>query len=197
MKTSKGTAIWNVILVVICVALWMKVSALNTQNEEMLQELERISDSLGDTRVELYELISDIEDGKTEEELMAEELAYFKYDGFTSFGNGRLTMAGDLGYSLNIDENIESMELIYGDQTFEMNAFKEGTVFFEGSEEIDVSKAINDEVRVKILYIRFVTESGKEYKVYPEIYEWMSYQVKDQTFDDLGITQVYEVEVSE
>ena len=103
-------------------------------------------------------------------------------------------MAGTLTYSINTKADIEFMELVFGDKTFAMTTDKEGEVSFEGSEAIDITEAIDNDMLVKILYVHVKTTDGQEYNIYPEFSEWMSYEIGNSLLNNMVVEQRYEVE---
>lgn len=194
MKKNRGLKILLAILVVVCAVLCIKVLDLSAKNKELIEKTDEMNSKLFRTAEDLRIFIKEYEKDKPIDEVIKKEMAQFQYDGFSEFGNKKLTMAGTLTYSINTKSDIEFMELVFGEKTFAMTTDKEGKVSFEGSEAIDITEAIDNDVLVKILYVHVKTTDGQEYNIYPEFSEWMSYEIGNSLLNNMVVEQRYEVE---
>ena len=116
--------------------------------------------------------------------MMAGKVAYAEFNGFMSYGNHKLTLAGDLGYTLNIDEELESAKIVFKDNVIDLGISKEGMA------EVNFSEAItlDAENNFSEVYIEFVTESGVTYQVYPGLYIDATYSVGENS-DNVFVRQ--------
>jgi hypothetical protein len=89
-----------------------------------------------------------------------------KFDGFTAYGNGKLTVAGELYYGFHTSDTVTEAHLVAGDISTDIKIGKEGTVPINMSEYVDVSFQ-EGMAEVRKVCIEFVTESGMIYRIYP------------------------------
>lgn len=91
------------------------------------------------------------------------------FSGFASYGNERLTLAGEVNYTINVEDKVTQAKLVFEDEETTLSDYSYGTV------EINSSKTINGVVTdsrtdINSLYLEVITESGVILRVYPEIY---------------------------
>ena len=110
--------------------------------------------------------------------LLLSEYVSCGFDGFSSYGNDRLTLAGELVYGINLKENIKEVRLVTGNKTEVLeNAIK-------GDVSINVSKEVEpigegDNAQIKEVCIECVTDNNVTYRIYPYLYAGSNYQVGD------------------
>lgn len=120
-------------------------------------------------------------------ESWATKVAFAEIDGYTSYGNDKLTIAGKLNYSLKTDEKIKNAKWVFGDTVTELGKDLEGSISVNDSEV--VSKEIFDEEYEEELmalesyniYVEFETEKGIIYRIHPAIYESAQYYTEDDS----------------
>lgn len=117
--------------------------------------------------------------------MMAGKMAYAEFDGLTSYGNDKLTLAGNLGYTLNVDEEVRSAKIIFKDNVIDLGKSKEGFAEINVSEEVtlDADDCFSE------MYIEFVTESGITYQVYPGFYIDTTYGVDEDMNKSIYVKQ--------
>lgn len=112
-----------------------------------------------------------------------------KYDGYISYGNGRLTLAGDLYYGCDLDEEITSVHLVEWGTKTKLDSNLENKTEINLSKEID--NFYNDNiVEIQEIGIEFVLESQAVICVYPELWGSVCYQVDR---DDMEYTEGQEL----
>lgn len=100
-----------------------------------------------------------------------------EFDGMSSYGNGKLTLAGTVEYTINAGETVTNAKLVFGDEELELQNL------FYGASEINWSQAVDaipDEYyndNVKVLYLEVTTDAGMVFRAYPEIYANVSNKV--------------------
>ena len=100
--------------------------------------------------------------------------------GFSSYGNGKLTLAGVLEYELLTDENIKSVQLVTGEKIIELENSKKASIEVNSSEP--VTAFINSSTsEVRHIYVKIIAESGITYELYPNIYAGADYQVYEES----------------
>lgn len=99
-----------------------------------------------------------------------------KFDGFIAYGNGKLTMAGDLHYGFNMDDTIVSAKFVLENTTKEVSANKTGSYEINISEDMKTLLDKNG-TDTRVAYMEFITESGITYQVYPEFGAYTNHQV--------------------
>ena len=110
--------------------------------------------------------------------LLFSEYAGCSFNGFSSYGNGRLTLAGDVTYGLNLEENFKAVRLVVGDKSKELEKSVKGEVALNISQEV---KLLGDgeDAQIREIYVEYVTENDVTYRIYPYIFSGSSYQVGD------------------
>lgn len=105
--------------------------------------------------------------------MMAGKMAYTEFEGLMSYGNGKLTLAGNMAYMFNIDEKVKSSKIIFKDNVIDLGTST------EGFKEINVSEKVTSDAEnnVSEIYIEYVTESGITYQVYPKLFIDTSYSL--------------------
>ena len=97
-----------------------------------------------------------------------------KFDGYTAYGNGRLTLAGDFHYGFDTDITVKEARILSKDQVMDVESIKKGNISLNISEKID---EISEEGRICMVYLEVVSEDGVTYQIYPEIYAHVNNQV--------------------
>ena len=92
-----------------------------------------------------------------------------KFDGFTAYGNEKLTLAGELYYGFKQSESIKEAHLVVGDTSTDIEV---GAVGVEGTVPINVSEYVDasfeeEHAQIREVCLEFVTESGIIYQLYP------------------------------
>ncbi len=113
----------------------------------------------------------------------ATENAYCELFGYQSYGNDKLTLAGDLGYYLYTDEKIETVNLVLGEKYTELDKNAEGKMSLNMSEY--VGKYTNEDVNAQEFYVEYVMESGVVYRLCPAVFAGASYNVEMKEEDDI------------
>ena len=95
--------------------------------------------------------------------------------GYSSYGNNRLTLAGNFSYDINVEEKVTSMKLVCGSQEQSLSTNT-------NEEAVNVSIPINTTnsqsgTEIKEVYFEIATENGTIFKVYPDLYKMYSYEM--------------------
>lgn len=122
-----------------------------------------------------------------------------EFEGLSSYGNGKLTLAGEVMYGLNTKEAITSAKLVFEDEEIALqNTLK-------GEAEINLSKPVTVDGTIekakKCCYVELVLESGMKYQIYPQIYGHLNHKVEvDENGgvleDKRSLYQEYHLEVT-
>ena len=138
--------------------------------------------------------------------IWASQTVKYEFDGFVSYGNGRITGVGELSYSIDIDEEIMFVDYslgtsgvsIYSSYNDEIERYRYADLNEDGSSgrwEITASDDIMElEVEDRVLYhntlrIDITTKSGIAYAIYPYMYAVNTY---DADADSLAYLEVIE-----
>ena len=122
-----------------------------------------------------YEADSVFVDSLGIENLMAKFLMC-EFDGYSSYGNDKLTLAGRVFYQVNLEDIVTAMKLVYGDQEQELSVKDMGEKEIQVSIPVSVDE-IEANVPIKALYVEVTTETGIVYKVYPYLAENNNYEI--------------------
>lgn len=105
-----------------------------------------------------------------------------EFDGLSSYGNGKLTLAGDVLYGLNTKETITSAKLVFEDEEIALQNTLKGEAKINLSKPVAIDAAI--EKTEKCFYVELVSESGLKYQIYPELYAHLNHKVEvDENID--------------
>lgn len=119
--------------------------------------------------------------------LMSEHIVC-EFDGLASYGNGRLTLAGEVVYGVDISDTITAAKLVFRDEEIELRTHVKNVV------EINFSKAVENPAEEKNgnrqIYVEIKTESGVIYRIYPNIFAYAFYQVNPDEECEEDIHQV-------
>lgn len=115
---------------------------------------------------------------------LMEKYILCQFDGLSSYGNGKLTLAGTVDYTINVPEQIAGAKLIAGDEIIELGTLQQGRNDINVSKEINMAVDESGRVDVKELYLEVTTEEGIIYRAYPEIYAYENYKVNVNLEDD-------------
>lgn len=121
------------------------------------------------------------------------KIAQCEFDGFSAYGNDRLTLSGNLNYALNINEEIRDMQLVFGEEVTAVEKNARGSIDVDASELVDCTGYNDSYHEINMFYLKIVTESGITYQIYPDIYGTSSYKVDDSYYECQGIQQTEKV----
>ena len=110
------------------------------------------------------------------------EFGKCEFEGYSWYGNGLLTMAGAIDYSLNIDEKVLSSKLVFCDKVEELEPGLNGRIDINESQYVGVSET-EETLLIEKIYIEINTDAGNVYKVYPYVFEGAEYNIID-SFDE-------------
>lgn len=110
--------------------------------------------------------------------LWADKCTYADFEGTTIMGNNKLTLAGNINYYINVDDEIVSSKLVFLDNEIQLGDKFQGNVKINFSESI---KGLVKEEYFKELYIEFIMESGYVYRVYPYITADLTHNLQGDT----------------
>lgn len=110
------------------------------------------------------------------------EFSKCEFEGYSWYGNGMLTMAGAIDYSLNIDEKAVSAKLVFCDKSEELEPGLDGRIDINESQYVGVS-GTEETLLIEEFYIEITTDVGNVYKIYPYIFEGAEYNIID-SFDE-------------
>lgn len=106
------------------------------------------------------------------------EFSKCEFEGYSCYGNGLLTMAGTMDYSLNVDEKVLSSKLVFCDKVEELEPVLNGIIDINESEYVGISDS-EETLLIEKIYIEINTEEGNVYKIYPHICEGYEYNIMD------------------
>lgn len=107
------------------------------------------------------------------------EYVQCSFRGFSSYGNQKLTLAGELDFGLYLNKTITSVQLVIGEQKTKLENGEAGTVPVNVSEDIgNYERDFNDNIRN--IYVEFVTDEGVSYRVYPYINCGSSHEISNE-----------------
>lgn len=112
-----------------------------------------------------YEADSVYVDSLGIENLMAKFLMC-EFEGYSSYGNDKLTLAGKVFYHVNLEDTVTAMKLVYGDKEQKLSVKDMGEKEINASLPVSVTEN-EANVPIKALYVEVTTDSGIVYKVYP------------------------------
>ena len=110
------------------------------------------------------------------------EFSKCEFEGYSWYGNGLLTVAGTMDYSLNIDEKVLSSKLVFCDKVEELEPGLNGRIDINESQYVGVSET-EETLLIEKIYIEINTDAGNVYKVYPYVFEGAEYNIID-SFDE-------------
>lgn len=110
------------------------------------------------------------------------EFSKCEFEGYSWYGNGLLTVAGTMDYSLNIDEKVLSSKLVFGDKVEELEPGLKGRIDINESQYVGISDS-EETLLIEKIYIEINTDVGNVYKIYPYICECAEYNIID-SFDE-------------
>ncbi len=108
----------------------------------------------------------------------ANYMAKCEFEGFSAYGNGRLTLTGNMNYNLKVSDKVKSTEFVIGDKVIATETKTNGVIPLNVSEEIGDYYGEKGEF-TDVCYVRIVLENGVEYCIYPWISESRLYMLKD------------------
>lgn len=106
------------------------------------------------------------------------EFSKCQFEGYSWYGNGLLTMAGTIDYSLNIDEKAVNTKLVFGDKSEELEPGLNGRIDINESQYVGISDS-EEALLIEKIYIEINTDAGNVYKIYPYIFEGTEYNIID------------------
>ncbi len=117
--------------------------------------------------------------------MLAGKTAWAEFDGLMSYGNDKLTLAGNIGYFLNVDDKVKSSKIIFKDNVIDLGTST------EGYKEINVSEKVTGDIESNDskIYIEFILESGITYQVYPGLSVDATYSLGENDDKTINITQ--------
>lgn len=117
--------------------------------------------------------------------MLAGKIAWAEFDGLMSYGNDKLTLAGNMGYFLNVDDKVKSSKIIFKDNVIDLGTST------EGYKEINVSEKVTGDIESNDskIYIEFILESGITYQVYPGLSVDATYSLGENDDKTINITQ--------
>ncbi|MBE5921423.1 MAG: hypothetical protein E7269_01520 [Lachnospiraceae bacterium] len=104
--------------------------------------------------------------------------AFCGFDGFSAYGNGKITVAGTVKYLLDTEEKVTSARWVVGENVTELDANKEGSISINASEFVGESST-DEDLEIESVYVELLTESGVTYRLYPEIFAGANYQIDE------------------
>lgn len=185
-KSLKGT---NVILIIICVMLIFANLSRKTEIETLNYQIDRLNNEIEHQQYSIDELLL-----ANEKENEKSKNADCVFEGFTSYGNGMLTLAGTIVYGLNVQEEIRSVHLVLGDAVSELENNLKGSVDINISKYIEETEIINF-YEIKEFYIEYEMQSGTVYQLYPYIwgeedYGWSEYNEEISCIEQRNLLQI-------
>lgn len=122
-----------------------------------------------------------------------------EFEGLSSYGNGKLTLAGEVIYGLNTEEAITSAKLVFADEEIALQNTLKGEAKINLSKPVTVDGTI--EKAEKCFYVELVLESGLKYQIYPQLYAHLNHKVEvdeegDFLKDKMSLYQEYHLEVT-
>lgn len=99
-----------------------------------------------------------------------------EFNGLSSYGNGKLTLAGEVIYGFNTKETITSAKLVFADEEIALQNTLKGETKINLSKPVEVDGTI--EKAKKCFYIEMVTESGLKFQICPQIYAHLNHKVE-------------------
>ncbi len=101
------------------------------------------------------------------------------FSGYASYGNDKLTLAGELTYGMYLKEEISSVKMIAGEKITELENATKGTASVNLSEYVGDYDS-DSEMGARFICVEFTTADGIIYRVYPGISVGSSYQVGNE-----------------
>ncbi len=116
-----------------------------------------------------------------------------EFSGFAAYGNGKLTLAGDVDYVINVSEKVTSAELVFEDERVKISDYNSGRVAINSSKNVDETADKDGNIDINSLYLQVDTESGIVFRAYPEIYARTNYEViEDEDMDGIDVEYIEE-----
>lgn len=136
-----------------------------------------IKDDTQSTLLYLYEgdrMMDDMELGTIGADVLLGKVFMSGYDGYTAYGNDRITLAGQIKYLCDVKQTITSVELICGEERKVIDASKRGVVDIVTSMDIgQLSDGIKDGTyTANMVYLEFKTDDGYTFQMYPYFYAY-------------------------
>ena len=105
------------------------------------------------------------------------------FEGLASYGNNRLTLAGNITYGINIQDSIVNAKFVFADEEIALSKNVKESFEINMSHEVEADA----EGRYETAYVEILTESGVIYRLYPEVYAYANYQVNVDEFEDIVV----------
>lgn len=100
-----------------------------------------------------------------------------EFDGLTSYGNGKLTLAGVIDYYINLEEQVTSAKVVFKDEEIILEDFVQGQQEINWSKEVEAAEGKEGQIDMKYLCLEITTESGMVYRAYPYLSALENYKV--------------------
>lgn len=96
----------------------------------------------------------------------------FKCDfgGFTSYGNGRFTLAGQIMYSTAL-EDVKEVKMSINGKSVALDKSSDEKCHVNESFEVGKTSGTN-ETEIKSVYVEYLCENGYTYRIYPRFVGW-------------------------